>query len=626
MALVPGEVFGFLRPALDAHTLGVSYVARLIEDCGYGCVIADREVVTLVGDLAAESSADALMAWIRAKRISRLGFSFRLDPQMALASFGRLYHLLHVRHAFHDQGGQLRAIYFAGLPEACRLVEGEFGVRVLTFEGDETAAQTLARLGIPVERMPAFLQRDSRYDDERLRFARNVLDSSMHLAVKPVDRSAAPAYGSRAEHLLDRIEHGRRHGLPPLMRAHVGPYGMPRATAVAEFLQWTRRLAAGGMLDILSIGSSQLTQSMFGEEWGERPNGGGVPINTEEEFRQVWDAARPMLVRTYAGTRRIRRLAEMYERTLNTAWHALSFWWFCRIDGRGDNSVYDNLVEHFDTVRFIAASGKPLEANVPHHFAFRGGDDVTYVLSAYLAARAAKNLGVRCFVLQNMLNTPKYTSGLADLAKARALLRLVRTLEDGTFRVILQPRAGLDYFSPKLDRARVQLAASALMMDDIEPSVVDSPQIIHVVSYSEAAHLADPPVIEDSIRIVRAALEAYRRARAAGQEAVFGHDDHVERRTQALLDDARAVLGVIEREIAEPYTARGLYRIFAAGFLPVPYLWEEREEFRYATAWTTALVDGGVSVVDEHGVPISARERAEIAASRLPWVSPPEMQ
>ncbi|NMG64455.1 cobalamin-binding protein [Azoarcus indigens] len=620
---MPGEVFGFLRHSIDAHTLGISYVARLIEASGHGCVIGDRAIVELVGDMNAESSSAGLYGWVKLHRISRLGFSFRLDPHMARDTFGRLYHLLHSQHAFADQGGQLRAIYFAGLPEACALVRREFGERVQTFEGDESPAETLARLGIPEERMPAFLQLESTYDNERMRFAREVLEPATHLGVGPVDRSGGQNFGTRSEHLLDRVDHGKRAGLPPLMRVHVGPFGTPRETAVAEFLQWSKRLAAGGLLDILSIGTSQLTQSNFGEEWGDRPNGGGVPINSEEEYTRVWDAARPMLVRTYAGTRHVRRLAEMHERTLNIAWHALSLWWFCQIDGRGENTVHQNLTEHLEAIRSIAASGKPLEANVPHHFAFRGADDISYVLSAYLAARTAKRLGIRSFVLQNMLNTPKYTSGLSDLAKSRAMLRLVRTLEDKDFRVILQPRAGLDYFSPNLDRARVQLAASALMMDDIEPDQPESPPIIHVVSYSEAAYLADPPVIEDSIRIVRGALDAYRGARKAGQAPVFGFDLHVEGRAQQLLAGAQSVLAVIEREIADPYTVDGLYRIFAAGFLPVPYLWEGKDEFRFATAWETALVDGGVSVVDARGVPVPPAERAELAASRLPRVFPP---
>jgi len=301
------------------------------------------------------------------------------------------------------------------------------------------------------------------------------------------------------------------------MRAHVGPYLPDRIEAVHLFLDWIRQLAQAGLLDVLSIGTSQLTQSNFGEDWGNQPNGGGVPINSSQEFRAIWEAARPMLVRTYAGTKNIPQLARLYEDTIHIAWHALSFWWFSQIDGRGPYPMRESLRQHIETLRFIASSGKPFEPNIPHHFAFRGADDVTYVVSAVLAARTAKALGVRHFILQNMLNTPKSTWGVQDLAKSRAMLQLVRELEDEGFQAILQPRAGLDCFSHDLDKAKVQLAAVSALMDDIEPHDPISPPMIHVVSYSEASHLADPPVVNESIQITRAAIEEYRRLRARGK-------------------------------------------------------------------------------------------------------------
>ena len=622
----PSEVYGFLRHAVDAHTLGIDYIARLIRGSGHECVIGDRAVVQAVASIQREEAANRLLAWLADTRVSRLGFSFRLEPELARDAFGRLFHLLHSRRCFADQGGALRAIYFAGLPHACELVRAEHGDRVIAFEGDEAPEYTLRLLGIPPERIPVSLRLDSAYDDERMRFATAFVESGGHDHVRPVDRARSPGFGSRTERLVDRLEHGARHRLPPLIRAHVGPFCTPRELAVREFLAWTRDLAAGGLLDVLSIGTSQLTQSAFGLDWDGRPNGGGVPINSADEYREIMEAARPMLVRTYAGTRDVPALARLHEETLNIAWHALSFWWFSRIDGRGDNTVHANLREHLEAVRFIARSGKPLEANVPHHFAFRGADDVSYVLSAYLTARTAKRCGIRTFVLQNMLNTPKYTSGLSDLAKSRAMLRFVRSLEDASFKVVLQPRAGLDYFSPNPARARAQLAASTALMDDIEPGDPGSPPIIHVVSHSEAISLADPPVIHDSIRIVRGALDDYRGLKSRSGEHVFGLDPVVERKTAELLDGARAVLSVIEREIPDPYCVDGLYRVFAAGFLPVPYLWEETDEFRHALEWKTGMHDGGVWVLDAKGQPVSPAERAEVAASRLAVVRPPADQ
>jgi hypothetical protein len=151
-------------------------------------------------------------------------------------------------------------------------------------------------------------------------------------------------------------------------------------------------------------------------------------------------------------------------------------------------------------------------------------------------------------------------------------------------------------------------------MDDIEPADANSPPIIHVVSYSEASHIADPPVIDESIQITRAALDEYRRLRARGDVDDMSRHPDVLRRTEELVSGARDVLAAIESAIPEPYTVAGLYRILADGYLPLPYLWEGRDEFRQAVAWRTRLVRGSVKVVDESGNEIDPGLRARAIA------------
>ncbi len=397
----------------------------------------------------------------------------------------------------------------------------------------------------------------------------------------------------------------------------MGPYLPDRAAAVQLFMSWTRELAQRGHLDVLSIGTSQLSQSRFGEDWGESTNGGGVPLNTREELAASWFAARPMLVRSYAGTKNIAAMARMNEETIHNAWHALSLWWFCKTDNRGPYALRENLQQHFDALRYIASVGTPFEPNVPHHFAFRGADDATYVVSGYVAARCAKAAGVHRLIAQNMLNTPKYTWGVQDLAKSRALLRLLRPLEDASFAVVLETRAGLDYLSADPLRARAQLAAVTALMDDIEPHDAGSPGIIHVVSWSEATQFADPAVITESVQICRHALREYRRMRVKGDVDDMAESEEVRDRTDALVTESLAVVHAIESSIPDPWTPAGLYAMFAAGFLPVPYLWECRDELAGAVDWRTRLVRGAVRLVDERGVPLSTRHRIERARQNL---------
>jgi hypothetical protein len=601
--------FGLIRPGLEAHTLGIYSVQQLLEQCGVAVVIADARICTAIDRPDLDQSVSDVEEWLREQRITMLGFSYRLDPEQGAELFSRWVHRLKNRRLLAGQGGLLRGLFFAGLPRTCtlvlRLVPEVSGV----FAGEETPSETLKILGIESARIPAGISGGIVYDEARLAFGRDMIRKGAHLAVKPVDRSGYEGFGKNNDTLIKRLDHCRRKGLPPIMRAHAGPFLPDRNEAVRLFIDWSQKLAASGYLDVLSIGTSQLTQSNFGESWGERPNGGGVPINSPEEYVRVWKASRPLLVRTYAGTRDVPALARMHEDTLNIAWHALSLWWFCQIDGRGPNTLRENLKEHVEALGFIASTGKPFEPNVPHHFAFRGSDDVTCIVSVFLAAKLAKKLGIRHLVLQVMLNNPRYVWGIQDLAKARAMLKLVRELEDERFAAILQPRGGLDYFSHDLEKAKAQLAAVTALMDDIEPRDPFSPPIIHVVSYSEASHLADPQVVDESIQITRLALEEYRRLREKGD--VDDMSDHVEvrLRTADLLEQAKTVIAAIETNVPDAYSPDGFYRIFAGGFLPVPYLWECRDDFPKAIQWRTKAIGGAIKLVDENGAILSAAER-----------------
>lgn len=607
--IIKSDCVGLLRPALDVHTLGLTSLAQLLGECGCRCVIGNGEICSALDNLDGHENTESIERWILNKKITILGFSYRLDPEEGARLTRQLADVLLKKHLFHEQGGPLRAMYFGGLPKTCALVRAGVAEVKAVFEGDETTAEILGKFGIDSFSVPRSIAAGIRYDDDRLAFGREMIQKGNYLSIKPVDRSGYREFGTRQDTLAARMHHGVLNDLPPLMRAHVGPYLPDREEAVRLFLDWCEKLADSGFLDILSIGTSQLTQSNFGENWGGKPNGGGVPLNSREEFAAVGQCARPMLVRTYAGTKNIPELARMYEETINIAWHALSLWWFCQIDGRGPYSVRENLQQHLKTLRYIGSVGKPCEANVPHHFAFRGADDVTYVVSALIAAKVAKANGISDFILQNMLNTPKTTWGVQDLAKSRAMLELVGELEDARFRVILQPRGGLDYFSHDHEKAKAQLAAVTALMDDIEPDNSASPPVIHVVSYSEGSNLADPPTIDESIQITRHALKEYRRLRKRGDVDDMASDPEVVTRTAELLDEARVVIRAIEASVPDPYSAEGLYRILAEGYLPVPYLWECRDEFKRALRWQTRLTQGAVRIVDTNSKPVPAQTR-----------------
>ncbi|MCK4699647.1 MAG: hypothetical protein KAT38_04920, partial [Bacteroidales bacterium] len=213
--------------------------------------------------------------------------------------------------------------------------------------------------------------------------------------------------------------------------------------------------------------------------------------------------------------------------------------------------------------------------------------------------------------LQIMLNDPKHTSAINDLAKARATLNMVRSLEDSNFKVFLQIRVGLSYLSHHIDKAKKQLASITALMDDIEPFNSQSPDIIHVVSYSEGNDLATPEVIDESIKITLFSLNKYREYREKGWIDNMNEHQGVNRRMLYLISEAEIVINTIEITIKNTYTPQGFYDIFKMGFLPVPQLMYCRDEFPEAMKWNTKLRNGGVDIYFEDKI-ISAKDRMNL--------------
>lgn len=609
--MMNNNIFALIRPENDIHTLGLTTAKQLLEDCGYTVYIGGAKIAESINKISSLDHASFLKTWILKNNINRIGFSYRLDTSDGQFLFGKFYNFLKSEHLLTENGGSISQVFFAGLPKTADLIHKEYQGKVITFIGDETPIETLEKLSVPKEKIQKNLLESSKYDTFRMDFAKDIISKGNYQFYIPKKNRNYQNFGTFQDTIDERLKNHRLISDMPLLRVHVGPYNENKSEAIKEFKSWLKTLSETNFLDIVSVGSSQLSQSSFGEDWEGKNNGGGVPINSIQDLNEIYEASRPMLIRTYSGTKKTQELAEIYEETINICWHALSFWWFNKIDGRGPHDVKTNLKNHIETLKIIAKHNKPFEPNIPHHFSFRGGDDITYVLSSYLACITAKKHGVKKLVLQIMMNTPKSTWGIQDLAKARALLSLVKELEDDNFKVFLQPRAGLDYFSPNLEKAKIQLASVSALIDDIEPENYSSPDIIHVVSYSEAVELASPVIINESIQITLATIEDYRKFKKANPEYIKELNKEVEPRKNELYTTVKEIRNIIEQNIPQPYTAEGLYEIFRLGILNAPYLWECREEFEKAIAFNTVLINGSVKLVDEHNKPINRIEKVK---------------
>ena len=607
-------IFGFVKPHVDAHTLGVASMAGLLKESGYEIHISPVDVSKAVENVDNPKNFKLIKQWILQKKINSIGFSYRLDPHDAFYMFSKLISLMDNDSELKKH--KIQKITFAGLPKSCELVKQKFANRFDLFVGDESPLESLRICGVPNNRMPKWLLDQSSYDSDRWELSRRLIEEKGIEEFPPLKDFTYPRFKTRDDTILERVTALQNSKINlPLLRAHVGPYSENRLEALAKFQNWLKELDKAGHLDIVSVGASQLTQEMFGENWDGIQNGGGVPVNSEKDFEDIRSAAGGMLVRSYSATKNIPSYSEMLERTLNTAWHALSFWWFNLADGRGPLSVYETLTQHINALRVIAQNNKPFEPNISHHFSFRGSDDLSGIVATFLAVKMAKKTGIKAIILQMMLNTPKMISGIGDIAKFRVLLSLVEELKDEQFKIIPQPRAGLSYFSPNLEKAKIQLGSVSMLMTDLLER--KSPEIIHVVSYSEAVELASPQIINKSAQITRRSISSYLSDKDALDVFSPSSISMVTNMHNQMFVQAKAMINHMEKNFSNLYSPEGYYNIYKAGYFPVPQLWHCRDEFRFATNWKTRIFEGQMLVSDSDDKPMSIDKRLGIIESNI---------
>jgi len=282
----------------------------------------------------------------------------------------------------------------------------------------------------------------------------------------------------------------------PILRAHFG------LSSIDKTIDGIKQIADAKILDVISIAPDQNTQAHYfhpGDQEPELEGAGGVPLRSREDFEAL-DKARMRgnfpLLRIYAGTRDFIKLGKLFQETIKNAWAAIPLFWFNQMDGRGPLPLKESIKQHLNVIKWHAAHNIPVEINDPHHWSLRNSSDAIAVADMYLCGIIAKNLGVRHFIAQYMFNTPPGLSLDMDLAKMMAKNELLTTLVDKNFSVIKQVRTGLASFPLDLDKAKGQLATSSLIQLALKPDIV------HIVSYSEADHAANPSDIIESCKIV----------------------------------------------------------------------------------------------------------------------------
>lgn len=312
--------------------------------------------------------------------------------------------------------------------------------------------------------------------------------------------------------LLERIQQVREKENRPIIRAHIGI----AADSIEPTVAGIEKLADAQCMEIVSLAPDQPAQEYLakfvrGEEDPEKylKGQGGVPIRSKDDLERLKQATMrgnyPM-TRIYSGTDELVELAKLYEGAFRMPFPAVPIFFYNEMDGRGPISIREGFDEHFDVMRWWASIDKPLEINDPHQWQLRNSTDDLLVADHVIAGVVALKMGIRKYVMQMMYDLPPGTSGLNDLAKFRAAYELLEPLTGAfDFTIIKETRGGLSDFPPNLDKAKGHLAISTYWQMYMEPDIV------HVVSFSEAHHEAKAEDVIESCDIVKQVFEDFSR-------------------------------------------------------------------------------------------------------------------
>lgn len=363
--------------------------------------------------------------------------------------------------------------------------------------------------------------------------------------------------------ILGRILHKRPC---PVLRHH---YGRPSLT---ETIEGIREIAESRVLDVVSLGPDQNAQQFFFCQDKMDPSqsgAGGVPIRSQQDLQELFQATRYgnfPIMRCYSGTNDLIKMADLLQKTIHNAWAAIPLCWYNALDRRSERGVQESISENLYAVEWHAKRNIPVEMNEPHHWGLREAHDAITVATAYLAAYNAKNRGVKHYISQYMLNTPKKTSHIMDMAKTLAQIELVESLHDKHFISFRQFRAGLFSFPENPDKAMGQLAASTYLAMALRPD------IYHVVGYSEGHHAAMASEVIRSCSIAQQVIDV---SMKGVPDTTL--DPRIQERKNDLIKDAKIIIKALSKiagpEIEDPLTDTAtIAKAIRIGILDAPHL------------------------------------------------------
>jgi len=471
------------------HNLGVENFADWMESKGIGYVVVKLGPAVPIQEVINK---------IREARPEVVGVSMRLGD-LHLDELIREFVEAATKYGLGPRESGIRYSY-GGLRPAANLVRAMTGVPIEEdrFIRDSERHYDLAAVAAEYKKKPEFqgffeLIADDFISMEELeQFALKKASARELLKIKWSDT------------LIERIQQVRDLENRPIIRAHIGV----AAETVEPTVQAIEKLADAGAFEIVSLAPDQTSQELLakfirGEEDPIKylAGQGGTPIRTVEDLTRLKAASQrgnfPMM-RIYTGTDELVALAELWEKHLNICFPAVPIFFYNELDGRGPISIRDSFDEHFRAIEFWAKLGKPCEINDPHQWGLRYASDDMQVTDHVICAIIALKKGIKQYVMQMMFELPPDISAMDDLAKMKAAYELVEPLTHHfDFNIIKETRSGLPGFPPNLNQAKGHLAFG------IYTQLYMEPDILHVVTHSEAHHEASANDIIESCEITK---------------------------------------------------------------------------------------------------------------------------
>jgi uncharacterized protein (TIGR01319 family) len=463
-----------------------------------------------------------------------------------------------------------------------------------------------------------------------------------------------------SDYLVERMQQVRERENRPIIRAHIGI----AADTIEPTIQAIEKLADSAAFEIVSLAPDQTSQELLakfvrGEDDPAKylAGQGGAPIRSVEDLERLKSATQRgnhPLTRIYTGTDELLFLAELWEKHLNISFPAVPIFFYNELDGRGPISIRDAFDEHFKTIEYWASVGKPLEINDPHQWGLRYASDDMQVTDHVLCAVIAQKKGIKHYVMQMMFELPPDISAMDDLAKMKAAYELAEPLTRAyDFSIIKQTRSGLPSFPPNLNQAKGHLAFGIYTQLYLEPD------ILHVVTHSEAHHEASADDIIESCEIVKQVCWDF----AKGHVADIWADPKMKARIAELKQTGMynvlhaAILGgyagpvtpenfwdwakepdqdpeqnfetMLLSLVDESHYPTGICGLIASdtldlglqiGLFQGPHITVVDRRYEMAGACRTKVVDGMCRIDEWNGIKISSEfERVDLVRQRYPW-------